>query len=136
MDVWHAEALDGFALEVELDQHGGPFADDPTVVSGFDCNNLWRFEFQQASVAVFELELSADEESHVRMHAQLGPDDRLHVLRPPESSREHHPFDPTGPGACDLERDAADDAPFRSLDRSHEHSVATLHNAGRLPGCR
>ncbi len=136
MDVRHAEARDGFLFEVELDEHGGFLADDPTLVSRFDGNNLWPFEFQQASVAVFELELPADEESHVRVHAQVGADDRLHVLRPPEPRREHHPFNPTGPGAGDLERDTADDSPFRPLHPGHERFDATRRNARKLAGCR
>jgi hypothetical protein len=136
MGSWHPEARDGLALKVELDEHDGLFADDPTVVSRFDGDNLWRLELQHASIGVLDMELSADDESHVRVHAQVGADDRLHVLRPPEPGRVHHPFYPPGPCACDLERDLTDVAPFRSLDPRQGDFVATLRNAGRLPGFR
>ena len=59
MRVGHAEAVDGVALEVELDQHDRFLADDPAVVARFDRDDLRRLVLDDAAVGVFDVNLAA-----------------------------------------------------------------------------
>jgi len=65
----------------------GSFADDPSVVAGFDRDDLRRRVLDDAAVCVFDVNLAVHEEADVRVHAELGAHDRLHVPRPAEARR-------------------------------------------------
>jgi hypothetical protein len=69
----HAEAVDGVALEVELDQHHGLFADHPPVMPRIDRDDLRRLVLDDAAVGVLDVDLAAREEPDVRVRACRGP---------------------------------------------------------------
>src|SRR3954451_17554114 len=73
----HPEPVDGVPLEVELDQHHRLLADHPAVVPRFDRDNLRRLVLDDAAVGVLDVNLAAREEADVRVHAEIGADDRL-----------------------------------------------------------
>ena len=81
----HPEAVHGVALEVELDQDDRLLADDPAVVARLDRDDLRRLVLDDAAVGVLDVDLAAREEADVRVHAELGADDRLHVHGPAEA---------------------------------------------------
>src|SRR3954465_9374437 len=56
MCVRHAAAVDGIALEVELDQHHRLLTHDPAVVPRFDRHNLRRPVFDDAAVGVLDVD--------------------------------------------------------------------------------
>jgi len=52
--------------------------------------------------------VASRKKAYVRVHAQVRPDDRFHILGPLESGRIDHPFDPAITRANDFKPDAAD----------------------------
>ena len=108
MGVGHAEATDRVPFEIEFDQHDRLPADDPAVVPRIDRDNLRSSVLDDTTVGVFDVDLAADEEPDVRVHAQVRPDDRLHVNRPAESGGIHHALDASRAGTSHLEADGAD----------------------------
>src|SRR5829696_7168875 len=100
MRFGHAEAGDGFPLEVELDQDDRLVAYDPSIVSRLDDHNLRGPVFEHTPVRVFDVDLATRQEPDVRVHAQVCPDNRFHVHRPAESGRIYHALDACGAGAA------------------------------------
>src|SRR5438552_17746476 len=102
MSVGHSEAADRVTLEVEFDQHHGLLTHDPTVVARLYRDDLRRLVFHHAAVGVFDVNFAVRQETDMRGHAEVGPDDRFHVNRPAESGRIDHALDPRRAGADDL----------------------------------
>jgi len=108
MSVWHPQSIDSVLLEVELDQHDRLYADDPAVVSRFDCHNLRRLVLDDTAVVVFDVDFSADQESDVCVHAELRSHDWPHVDRPTEARWVHHALDARVSGAAHFQTHVAD----------------------------
>ena len=108
MGLWHTETTDRVPFEIEFDQHDRLPADDPAVMPRVDRHNLGSPVLDDTTVGVFDVDLAADEEPDVRVHAEIRPDNRLHVNRPAESGRIHHALDARRAGTSNLEADGAD----------------------------
>src|SRR6187455_844929 len=103
MDARYAESVDRVLFEVELDHDHRFLADDPAVMSRLDRENLWGFVLDDAAVGIFDVDLAADEEPDMRVHAEGGSHDWLHVHRPSESRRVDHALHPRLPRPSDFE---------------------------------
>jgi hypothetical protein len=79
MCVRHSEAADSVALEIEFDEHDGVVANDPGIVTRLDRDNLRRLVLGNAAVRVLDMNLALRQETNVRVHAELGTDERFHV---------------------------------------------------------
>jgi len=108
MGVWHPKPPDGIALEVELDEHHWFASDDPAVVTRLDGDDLRGLVLDDAAVGVLDVNLAADEKANVRVHAEVGANDRLHVDRPAEPRRIDHAFDARLACSPDLETHVSD----------------------------
>src|SRR5947209_17378290 len=62
----------------------------------------------------------------MRMHAQLRPHDRLHISRPPESSRVNHPLHPRGPRLHHIDPHPSNLPPSRARNRRGQ-SISIAH---------
>src|SRR5262245_38897707 len=80
----HAEPVDRFLLEIELDQDGGLVPDDPAIVAWVYGNDLRGLALERAAIGILDVKTAARQEPDVRMHAQVSADDRLHVDGPAE----------------------------------------------------
>ena len=83
MPMRHAELPSGIALEVELDHDRRLVTDDPSVVSGLNCDHFGRRESRDASIGVLDVNTAARQESYMRVHAEIGAHDWPHVDGPP-----------------------------------------------------
>ena len=108
MGLGHAETTDRVPFEIEFDQHDRLPADDPAVMPRVDRHNLRSPVLDDTTVGVFDVDLAAHEEPDVRVHAEVRPDNRLHVDRPSESDRVNHSLDACGASSSNFEPDAAD----------------------------
>jgi hypothetical protein len=104
----HPEPIDGLSLEVELDQHRRLVTHDPPLVSRFDDDELRSYEFQGAAICVLNMDLAADQETDVRMHAEIRADDWLHISGPAESGRVDHSLDTARAGSHYINLDTTD----------------------------
>ncbi len=77
----HAKTTDRILLEIHLDQNGGFVAHYPCVMARRDRNHLRRRELLRAAIGVLKMNPAACQESDMRVHAELGADDRFHVRR-------------------------------------------------------
>ena len=93
MCLGHAHATDRITLEIEFDDDGGYVADHPAVMARFDRQKLGRAVLDHAAVSVFNVNRSLCKKPYMRMHAERGSADRLHVFRPAEPHWIHHPLD-------------------------------------------
>ena len=116
----HAEPVDRVTFEVDFDQNDRLLADNPTIVPGLDGHDLRRLVLNDATISVFDVDLSARQETDVRVHTELGTDNRFHVDRPSESRRVDHPLDAGVTGASDFQPHVADVASFCSGHCSQE----------------
>src|SRR6185295_9794168 len=98
----------GLAVEVKLDHDGLFVAHHPAVMTGIDGHDLRRPELALAAVRVLDVDLAPRQKPHVRVHAELGADDRLHVRGPAESRRVNHALDAAGAGARNFKPDVPD----------------------------
>src|SRR3981189_1802914 len=114
MGFRHAKSTDRVALEVEFDQHYRLVPNDPTVMARIDRHNLWRLVLYYTPVGVFDVNFASSQEADVCVHAQVSPDNRLHVHRPAESGRIDHALDSRRAGAAYLEPNVSDVAPLGS----------------------
>ena len=96
----HPEPGDCLALEVEFNQHSGLVSFNPAIMPGLDGDHLWSCELQDAPVCILNVDLTVDEKSDMRVLAEIGADDRLHVRRPSKSGRVDHSLD-TSPASPD-----------------------------------
>ena len=115
MAVGHPQALNSIVLEIKLDQHGRLVSHHPAIMPRFDDNSLGSGELQDAAVRIFNMDLPGGEEADVGMHASFGTGNRLHVSRPAKADRIDLALDAGGPGACDVELNAADFAVLGTL---------------------
>ncbi len=106
--VGDAETRVRVSFEVELDEDRGFVAGDEGVVSRFDDNSLRGAEFDDASVGVLDLETSSREEPHVRVLAEFGAEEWLHVGGPAETRRIDDPLHPCGADRHDVDGCAAE----------------------------
>jgi hypothetical protein len=115
MGFRHSQPADRLALEVEFNQYGRLFPHHPCVVPRLDRNNLWSGELQDAAVGILNMDLAASEEPHMRVHAEIAPDDRFHLSGPAESGRVDHTLDAPCARSDDVQSDAANFAALGSL---------------------
>jgi hypothetical protein len=104
----HAESTGRLAFEVEFNQHGGLVPHDPAVVSRLNDDDLRRGEFQGAAVRELNVYAAAGQEAYMRVHAEFGASDLLHLGGPAESGRVDRPLDPAGARPDDIELDTPD----------------------------
>jgi hypothetical protein len=116
MAVWHSEAADGVALEIEFDEDDRFAADDPAVVPWLDRDDLRRLAFDAAAIRVFDVNPPAGEEPDVRVHAVLGADERFHVDRPAEPWWVDHAFHARVTGTCRFQTNVSHVAPHDILE--------------------
>ena len=74
MRVGHAETLDRFSPEIELNHDSWFAADHPSVMAGLYGNRLGSFEFHYTSVPILDMNLAVGEKSDVRVLAQIATD--------------------------------------------------------------
>src|SRR5262249_16262273 len=77
MGVGHSKTMDRVSFEIEFNQHHWLIAYDPTVVTRLDRYNLRRLVLDDTPVRVFDVNLAPGEEPDVRMHAEVGTDNRF-----------------------------------------------------------
>src|SRR3954453_20600607 len=85
-----AELLRGLPFEVELDHHGRLVPFHPPLMSRFDHDELRRLELGCTSIPLANSDRPARDKPHMRMHAQVGPADLLHLLGPAKAGRISH----------------------------------------------
>ena len=73
------------------------------------------------------MNLAARQKPHVRVHAELGTHDGLHVRRPPESRRVDHALDAAGAGARHVEPDVPDLATL-GADHGFDQRISGAHH--------
>src|ERR1019366_3374345 len=76
----HPELADRLALEVEFDQDCSLITDNPAIMAGLDDDDLRSRELDSAAVRILDVDLAAGQEPDVRVHAEVGADDRFHVF--------------------------------------------------------
>src|SRR5262249_61786721 len=92
-----------------------------------------RLEFDDAAVAVLDVDFAVHEEPDVGVHAEIGADDRFHVLRPSESGRVYHPLDAPGSGATHLDPDVPHLTAPGASHRAHAPPLTVGSRRGALP---
>jgi hypothetical protein len=129
----HPELADRLALEVEFDQDRSLIPDNPAIMTGLDDDDLWSRELDSTAVRILDVDLAAGQEPDVRVHAEIGPDDRFHVFGPAKSRRVDDAFYATGAGSNNINLGASDFAAFATGDGRekwiidiHETSVRAL----------
>src|SRR5918994_1975274 len=103
--VGKAEAARSAFLSVELDQHGRLVDHD-----------LRGDVFERTAVCVLTLNMAARQKPDVRVHANVGADDWLHVGRPAKAGRIDRALDSPVCGADDVDLGPAHLAVVGSLD--------------------
>jgi len=78
----HPELADRLALEVEFDQDRSLITDNPAIMTGLDDDDLRSRELDSAAVRILDVDLAAGQETDVRVHAEIGADDRFCVFGP------------------------------------------------------
>ena len=73
-----------------------------------------------ATVGVLDVNLAARKEADVRVHAEVGADDRFHVDRPAKSGRVNHSLHTGRARPSHLEPDVADVAALGAFDRRED----------------
>src|SRR5271165_2243158 len=111
----HAQCAHGTATEINLDDYGRLVADDESVVAGLDAQHLRGTEVEDAAVGKFHVNLAPSQETYVRMHAEVGSDQRLHVLRPAKAHRIDHAFHLAAAGGNDIKLNPTRFAMFGAL---------------------
>jgi len=125
---WHTQPLYRVALEIKFNHDGWLAPDHPTIVSRFDGNGLRRGELKSASIGILNMDLAAREEPDVRVLAEFGADNGLHVARPAESRRVNYALHSAVARAGHVELHASDFAVLGSFHRGGQwivrHSAA------------
>ena len=96
------EAIDGLALEVELDQDGRLIAHHPRVMARLDYDPGRSAEVEAAAVWVLAAQVSASEEPDVGVHAPVGAHKGLDIGRPAGTDWVDQPLHPGATGAYDV----------------------------------
>ena len=126
----HPELADRLALEVEFDQDRSLITDNPAIMTGLDDDDLRSRELYSAAVRILDVDLAAGQEPDVRVHAEIGADDRFHVFGPAKSRRVDDAFHATGAGSNNINLGAADFAAFAAGD-GREKWIIDPKNGGR-----
>src|ERR1035437_129128 len=127
----HPELADRLALEVEFDQDCSLITDNPAIMTGLDDDDLRSRELDSAAVRILDVDLAAGQEPDVRVHAEIGADDRFHVLGPAKSRRVDDAFHATGAGSNSVNLGAADFAAFAAGDRCEKWIIAIHETSTR-----
>jgi hypothetical protein len=80
MAVRHAQTVHRVAFKIEFNHHHGLVPDHPSVVTRFNRDDLWRLVFNDSTIRVLDMYFAASQEAGVRVHTEVGADDRLHVF--------------------------------------------------------
>jgi len=104
----HTEPVYRFAFEIELDEHGGLIANHIALMSGLDGDELRSFVLDNAPIGKANVDLTLGHETHMRVHAEIGPHDGLQVRVPIEAGLVDHALDPHVSGFRDVDLYAAD----------------------------
>lgn len=126
MSIGHTEALDGVALEIELDQHGRFVADHVAIVAGRNGDDVRSFIDLDATVGIRHVDAARYQEPDVCVHAVVGANVWTDIAGPLEPGRIDHALDPSQAGASDFQPDPADIAP----------EVGATHIGDRRGACR
>src|ERR1017187_10248834 len=122
----HSELADRLALEVEFDQDRSLITDNPAIMTGLDDDDLRSRKLDSAAVRILDVDLAAGQEPDVRVHAEIGADDRFHVFGPAKSRRVDDAFHATGAGSNNINLGAADFAAFATGD-GREKWIIDIH---------
>src|SRR5664280_2562953 len=122
----HAELADRLALEVEFDQDRSLITDNPAIMTRLDNDDLRSRELDSAAVRILDVDLAAGQEPNVRVHAEIGADDRFHVFGPAKSQWVDDAFHATGAGSNNINLGAADFAAFATGD-GREKWIIDIH---------
>ena len=118
MTFGQSELARSVAFEVELDEDGAIFADNPAVVAGLDYQYLRGCELESAAVRILNVDAAAREKTGVAVHAQVSADDRLDVRGPAEARRVDDALRTAFADAYDIDLNTADFAPLSVRDCS------------------
>ena len=116
----HSEAAGRLAFEIEFNQHDGLAAHHPAIMSRVDHNNRGSRELLFAAVRVFDVNLAARQESHVRVHAEIGAGDWFHMSRPAKFGLVNDPLDPTVAGPDNIKLNAIQITMIGAFERSEQ----------------
>ena len=108
--------------KIELDDDNGLLADHPTVVARFDREDMRRLVLNDATVRVLDVDFTTREKAGMRVHAEIGADDVLHVFRPSESRWINHPFDARRASASNIEAHVSEVA-MRGASHGREQRI-------------
>src|ERR1017187_3319307 len=122
----HSELADRLALEVEFDQDRSLITDNPAIMTGLDDDDLRSRKLDSAAVRILDVDLAAGQEPDVRVHAEIGADDRFHVFGPAKSRRVDDAFHATGAGISLVQRHESDFAAFAAGD-GREKWIINIH---------
>src|SRR5665213_3535681 len=86
----YTHSADRRGFEVELNEYGRLLPHDPRVVSGVYGNHLGSGKDRCTTIRVLNVDSAASEETDMRMHAKLGPHQRLDVNGPAKSRGIDH----------------------------------------------
>ena len=109
----------------------GSLPDHPAVMTRIDGDDLRRLALDRAPIGILDVEAAAGQEADVRVHAQVGADDRLHVDRPAEADRVNHPLHARRAGRSDFELDVANLAAHDALQRRGQWVAGRTRRLGR-----
>src|ERR1019366_6104386 len=122
----HSELADRLALGVEFDQDRSLITDNPAIMTGLDDDDPRSRELDSAAVRILDVDLAAGQEPDVRVHAEIGADDRFHVFGPAKSRRVDDAFHATGAGSNNINLADADFAAFAAGD-GREKWIINIH---------
>src|SRR5215831_6433311 len=72
-------------FRVELDQHRGLLTHDPRIMPWFHDHHLRRHKVEGTAISIRALDVTAGQETNVRMHAELRAHERFQVRGPAEA---------------------------------------------------
>lgn len=112
--------------EIEFNEHGRLVSDDPGIVSWRDGHNPRGGKFQNAAILILDVNLTSGEKSHVRVHADIGSDNRLDVRGPAKAWRIDQALDARPAHANRIHLNAAGLVMLRSFD-GRRHRIGGIH---------
>src|ERR1039457_5964784 len=98
----------------------------PAIMTRLDNDDLRSRELDSAAVRILDVDLAAGQEPNVRVHAEIGADDRFHVFGPAKSRRVDDAFHATGASSNNINLGAADFAAFAAGD-GREKWIVDIH---------
>lgn len=121
----HSETAGRFAFEIEFNEHGSFAAHHPAIMSGVNRENRGSRELLFATVRVFDVNLAACQESHVRVHAEIGAGGWFHMSRPAKSRLVDDALDPAIAGPDNVKLNAIQITMIGSFERSEQWIYVT-----------